>query len=269
MVVYSYHGSVFISWWCTQKRWTHIMVVFMVSWWCIKTGELTWSALKTGELTWWCTRNRWNHIMECTQNRWWTRIRSYQLSTGMRLLQSFPFHVTPVLLFWWLVKFSSGAVSILGLSCFCFLGVSCTGEGISQMETRREKSQSAAAGQVLKHGMNLNFRKKSSLGKRNKKKEMPSYNNDWRTMESAHACYSNHLHCAMCAPSSLKIVFAVCPPSHPKPFDNHIISNHDDETLIRTFIPSVQCNTLWAQQVKHLDLEVEIVFVPKLYFYHH
>ena len=40
------------------------------------------------------------------------------------------------------------------------------------------------------------------------------------------------------------IVFAVCPPSHPKPFDNHIISNHDDETLIRTFIPSVQCNTL-------------------------
>ena len=91
--------------------------------------------------------------------------------TNYQLLQSFPFHVTPVLLFWWLVKFSSGAVSISGLSCFCFLGVSCTGGGISQMETRRERSQSAAAGQVLKHGMNLNFRKKSFLGKRNKKKK--------------------------------------------------------------------------------------------------
>ena len=39
------------------------------------------------------------------------------------------------------------------------------------METRREKSQSAAAGQVLKHGMNLNFRKKS--WKTEEKKEMP------------------------------------------------------------------------------------------------
>ena len=42
------------------------------------------------------------------------------------------------------------------------------------------------------------------------------------------------------------LIYCVCclPPSHPKPFDNHIISNRDDETLIRTFIPSVQCNTL-------------------------